>query len=83
MPGKWKKVRIDGNEKPIDAYQRDGYMICLANNHGLQGPGQEDKHGHHWWFEVTYENGQGKEHLVGEAPTLAKAKKLAAEHTKM
>jgi len=74
----WKKVRLPGNDKPVDAYQRDNLTICLNINKGQEvDSGVEDRHGNHWWYEVTETNGKGEERFVGEAPTLPGAKRVA------
>jgi len=79
---KWKKVRLPGNEKPVDAFQRDGFTICLNINKGAEvSTGIEDRHGHHWWYEVTEANGKGEERFVGEAPTLKGAKRIATRES--
>ena len=78
----WKKIKIPGNEKPVEAYRRDGFTICLNINKGFNGPGVVDRHGNHWWFEVTEKkNGNGEESYVGEAPTLKGAKRIATRGT--
>jgi len=79
MP-KWKKVKLEGVEgKPVPGYRRGDYLVYLNINHGLQGPGELDKQGHHWWFEVSCDI-KGQEVTVGEAPTLDGAKAIATRH---
>jgi hypothetical protein len=78
MTGRWKRKQIKDNDgKNLTIHHYGDYEICLNINRGLQAPGTRDKHGNHWQFEVVY-----NEKYVGEAPTLAGAKKLAAAHAK-
>lgn len=78
MTGRWKRKTIkDNNGKSLVVSYHDDYEICLNINRGQQGPGVRDSHGDHWMFEVTHRG----EH-VGEAPTLAGAKRIAAAHAK-
>jgi hypothetical protein len=80
MTERWKRKQItDNNGKNLTVHYKDDYEICLNLNRGQKSPGVRDSHGDHWWFEITCNNGN-QEVLVGEAPTLATAKRKAAEH---
>lgn len=76
---RWRKVRLPGVDGDVDAWQRDGYTLCLNINKGHEvRTGKRDRNGHHWWFEVTND----KDEPVGEAPDLKGAKQVAREDQK-
>jgi len=78
MTSRWRKRTIkDNNGKTLLVHFNGDYEICLNINHGHQGPGMQDSHGDYWAFEITHRGDR-----VGEAPSLAKAKKVAIEHAK-
>ena len=82
---RWKNVTLMEDGNPIPAWTRDGYLIYLSRNHGKlppePGKGHKDRSGHLWWYEVFTVDESGKElDIVGEAPTLARAKNVAVEH---
>jgi len=82
MTNKWTREKLLGNDgKKVDVHMKDDYRVCLNINRGLEATaGVEDRHGHHWWYEVSLMNGNGTEKYVGQAPTLKGAKKLATQH---
>lgn len=75
--GRWKKqVLTDNDGKKLDGFAQDDYLIILNLNKGIGAKlGAEDRHGHIWWFEITYQKT-----FIGESPSLAGAKKIAKEH---
>lgn len=83
MAQRWNRGTTPGNEGDLDCWRQGDYMLCLNVNHGeaMEGEKHVDRNFHAWWFEVTLHQGD-KESVVGEAPTLHKAKRVAADHEK-
>jgi len=83
MTERWNRDNRMGNDgKPLTVHHKEDYEICLNVNKGTEvSVGHKDRHGHYWWFEVVHVS-VGSEQFVGEAPTLAGAKRVAATHAR-
>jgi len=83
MTGRWRRENREGNDgKSLTIHCKEDYEISLNVNKGSEvSTGAIDRNGHHWWFEVVHVS-VGIEAFVGEAPTLAGAKKLATQHAR-
>lgn len=87
---KWKKGRlIDEEGNGIDCWRSDcgEYLFYLNINKGSETKkGKADRSGHRWWYEITKVPSHKKlrdikptdETHIGEAPTPAGAKEVAA-----
>ena len=74
---RWRRTWIIGNDgKKLDLYEKGDMCISLSINVGLRGPGEIDKNGHYWQYEITRGRGAA-EIAIGQAPTLTKAKEIA------